>query len=34
MQDRESILHKLETFHKHVVENIPSGIVTVDTKGG
>jgi two-component system sensor histidine kinase PilS (NtrC family) len=31
MQDRESILQKLETFHKHVVENIPSGIVTVDT---
>jgi len=33
MQDRESILQKLETFHKHVVENIPSGIVTVDTQG-
>jgi two-component system sensor histidine kinase PilS (NtrC family) len=33
MQDRESTLQKLETFHKHVVENIPSGIVTVDTKG-
>ena len=33
MQDRDSILQKLETFHKHVVENIPSGIVTVDTKG-
>jgi len=33
MQDRDNILQKLETFHKHVVENIPSGIVTVDTKG-
>ena len=33
MQDRDSILQKLETFHKHVVENIPSGIVTVDTAG-
>ncbi len=33
MQDRDSILQKLETFHKHVVENIPSGIVTVDTTG-
>jgi two-component system sensor histidine kinase PilS (NtrC family) len=33
MQDRESILQKLETFHKHVVEHIPSGIVTVDTQG-
>jgi two-component system sensor histidine kinase PilS (NtrC family) len=33
MQDRDSILQKLETFHKHVVENIPSGIVTVDTEG-
>ena len=33
MQDRESILQKLETFHKHVVENIPSGILTVDTQG-
>ena len=32
MQDRDSILQTLETFHKHVVENIPSGIVTVDTK--
>jgi two-component system sensor histidine kinase PilS (NtrC family) len=33
MRDRESILQKLETFHKHVVEHIPSGIVTVDTQG-
>lgn len=33
MQDRETVLQKLETFHKHVVDNIPSGIVTVDTEG-
>lgn len=33
MQDRDNILQTLETFHKHVVENIPSGIVTVDTEG-
>ena len=33
MQDRESTLIKLETFHKYVVENIPSGIVTVDMGG-
>ena len=32
MHERESVLQKLETFHKHVVENIPSGIVTVDTQ--
>ena len=33
MQDRESTLQQLETFHKHVVENIPSGILTLDTQG-
>lgn len=33
MQDRENVLQSLETFHKHVVENIPSGILTVDTQG-
>jgi len=33
MHDRESTLQKLETFHKHVVENIPSGILTLDTQG-
>ena len=32
MHERESVLQKLETFHKHVVENIPSGILTVDTR--
>jgi two-component system sensor histidine kinase PilS (NtrC family) len=33
MQDRESSLQQLETFHKHIVENIPSGILTLDTQG-
>ncbi len=33
MQDRQDTLAKLETFHKHVVENIPSGILTVDMEG-
>ena len=33
MQNRESSLQQLETFHKHVVENIPSGILTLDTQG-
>jgi len=33
MQNRESTLLQLETFHKHVVENIPSGILTLDTQG-
>jgi two-component system sensor histidine kinase PilS (NtrC family) len=32
-RDRENVLQSLETFHKHVLENIPSGIVTVDTQG-
>ncbi|MGA6993896.1 MAG: PAS domain S-box protein, partial [Candidatus Deferrimicrobiaceae bacterium] len=33
MQDRESTLQQLETFHKHIVENIPSGVLTRDTQG-
>jgi len=31
--DREEVLQKLETFHKHVIDNIPSGIVTTDIAG-
>ena len=31
--DREEILQKLESFHKHVIDNIPSGILTTDTAG-
>jgi two-component system sensor histidine kinase PilS (NtrC family) len=30
---REDDLQKLESFHKHVVDNIPSGIITADTQG-
>lgn len=33
MHEREGVLQKLETFHKYVVENIPSGILTVDPQG-
>lgn len=30
---REDDFLKLESFHKHVVDNIPSGILTADTRG-
>jgi two-component system sensor histidine kinase PilS (NtrC family) len=33
VQAREDDLQKLELFHKHVVDNIPSGILTADTAG-
>jgi two-component system sensor histidine kinase PilS (NtrC family) len=33
VQAREDDLQKLELFHKHVVDNIPSGILTADTLG-
>jgi two-component system sensor histidine kinase PilS (NtrC family) len=33
VQAREDDLQKLESFHKHVVDNIPSGILTADTQG-
>ncbi len=33
MREREEILWELERFHKVVVENIPSGILTADTDG-
>lgn len=33
VHERDDVLHKLETFHKYVVENIPSGILTVDPQG-
>ncbi len=29
----EDDFQKLESFHKHVIENIPSGILTADTRG-
>jgi two-component system sensor histidine kinase PilS (NtrC family) len=33
VQDRDDVIQKLETFHKHVIDNIPSGILTTDTEG-
>lgn len=33
MREREDDLRDLERFHKYVVENIPSGILTADTGG-
>lgn len=33
MRDREDVLQELERFHKYVVENIPSGILSSDTAG-
>jgi two-component system sensor histidine kinase PilS (NtrC family) len=33
VQAREDDLQKLESFHKHVVDNIPSGILTADMLG-
>lgn len=33
MREREDVLRELERFHKYVVENIPSGILTADTSG-
>ncbi|MGE5188810.1 MAG: two-component system sensor histidine kinase NtrB [Gemmatimonadota bacterium] len=31
--DHEGILQQLESFHKHVIDNIPSGILTTDVEG-
>ncbi len=33
VQAREDDLQKLESFHKHVIDNIPSGILTADIEG-
>jgi two-component system, NtrC family, sensor histidine kinase PilS len=33
VHEREDVLQQLETFHKYVVDNIPSGILTVDPHG-
>ncbi|MBI5418777.1 MAG: PAS domain S-box protein [Deltaproteobacteria bacterium] len=33
VEAQEHDLRKLESFHKHVVDNIPSGILTADTQG-
>ena len=31
--DNEGMLQQLESFHKHVIDNIPSGILTTDVAG-
>ena len=33
IREREDVLQELERFHKYVIENIPSGILTGDTNG-
>jgi len=33
VQARDDVIRKLETFHKNVIDNIPSGILTTDTHG-
>ena len=33
VRDRDDVIQKLESFHKHVIDNIPSGLLTIDTEG-
>jgi two-component system sensor histidine kinase PilS (NtrC family) len=33
VRDRDDVIQKLESFHKHVIDNIPSGLLTIDTRG-
>ena len=33
VRDRDDVIRKLESFHKHVIDNIPSGLLTIDTQG-
>jgi two-component system sensor histidine kinase PilS (NtrC family) len=33
VRDRDDVILKLESFHKHVIDNIPSGLLTIDTHG-
>ncbi|MEW6720322.1 MAG: ATP-binding protein [Thermodesulfobacteriota bacterium] len=33
VQVRDEVIRKLETFHKNVIDNIPSGILTTDPEG-
>jgi len=33
LQSRDEVIRKLETFHKNVIDNIPSGILTTDLEG-
>ena len=33
VRDRDDVIRKLESFHRHVIDNIPSGLLTIDTQG-
>ena len=33
VQDRDDVIRSLETFHRHVIDNIPSGIITTGIRG-
>ncbi|MGE5284027.1 MAG: two-component system sensor histidine kinase NtrB [Actinomycetota bacterium] len=33
VRDRDDQILKLESFHKHVIDNIPSGLLTIDMQG-
>jgi two-component system sensor histidine kinase PilS (NtrC family) len=33
VQDRDDVIRSLETFHRHVIDNIPSGIITTGIHG-
>ena len=33
VRDRDDVIRKLESFHKNVIDNIPSGLLTIDTQG-
>jgi len=33
VRDRDDVIQHLESFHKHVIDNIPSGLLTSDTQG-
>jgi two-component system sensor histidine kinase PilS (NtrC family) len=33
LKDRDETIRELETFHRHVIDNIPSGIITTGTGG-
>jgi two-component system sensor histidine kinase PilS (NtrC family) len=33
VRDRDDVIQKLESFHKQVIDNIPSGLLTIDMQG-
>ena len=33
VRDRDDVIRGLESFHKYVIDNIPSGLLTIDTQG-